>query len=482
MPDPSDIARSTIEKHDLLPEGAVVLVMLSGGADSVGLLRLLTSGEILGELRITALHVNHLLRAEESDADEAFVRELCTGLGVPLHVERVDVAARARESGENLEDAGRKVRYALAEAHLDAACDEAGVPRPLGRIAVAHTRDDRTETHLMRLAQGAGAGGLTAMKPARGRIVRPLIELGRDELRNYLGSLGQDWREDSSNTDTSRVRARIRHEILPVMRSINGRFDESLARMLEVLAEEDALLSEMAEAFARDFARTSGERVEFECSMMATLSLPMKRRTVRAAVLGAFPEASRLEFEHVEALVEGLAADGFARDLPEGLRAENRYGTMTVSRRGTGRLSVAPGLLSVPGTVDLGPAGTLRADPTAPEARDEGPDVAVIDAACLSGEPLTVDAPREGDRMRPLGMEGSKKVSDLLIDAKVPRGSREGTPVVRDGDQIVWIAGVRMSEPYKVTPATRSAVRLRWYRHPDVAVGDEERTETTDAS
>lgn len=477
-----DIASTTLDRYDMLPQGAVVVVMLSGGADSVSLLRVLAALAPGAALTLSALHVNHLLRAEASDEDESFVRELCASLCIPLRVERVDVAGLAELEGLNLEDAGRRVRYELAAEEIDARCAAAGEPADMGRIAVAHTRDDRTETFMMRLAQGAGATGLTTLKPRRGRIIRPLIDAGRTEVREYLELLGQSWREDESNTDTSRLRARVRHELLPLMRAINPQFDTSLARTIEVLAEEDLLLAEMAHAFAHDFATSSGERVEFDCAMMATLSLPMRRRTVRSAVLDAFPEASRLEFEHVEALVQGLATEGFARDLPFGLRAEQRYGTMSVSRTVEGNRSVASGLLLIPGIADLGPAGTMHVNRVEAVIGDEGPDIAVIDAAAVGGE-LSVGPYREGDRISPLGMMGSKKVSDLLIDAKVPKALRHEVPVVRDGDRIVWVAGVRMSESYKVTSATTDAIRLVWERGPNVAdrIRDQERTEATDA-
>lgn len=482
MPSIADTARATSLRHSMLPDGGVVLAMLSGGADSVALLRLLASGELGSGHHLFALHVNHLLRAEDSERDQAFVEALCDRLEVQLTVERVDVAAVAAEEGLNLEDAGRRARYALADPVLDACCARAGVSSADGRIAVAHTRSDRTETFMMRLAQGAGAAGLTSLRPVRGRVVRPLIDVSRDEVRAYLAKLGQEWREDASNLDTTRLRSGVRHDVLPLMRRINPRFDDSLARTLDVLLQEDELLAEMAAAFARDFAVVDGERVEFACSMMETLSLPMKRRTVRSAVLGAFPDASRLEFEHVEALVEGLSIDGFARDLPGGLRAENRYGTMSVSRTVEGDTAVAPGLLFVPGMVDLGAAGTITAETCGPAVEDEGPEVALVDAATLT-QPLLVSGSRPGERMRPLGMDGSKKVSDLLVDAKVPRASRQSVPVVRSGESVVWLAGVRMSEDHKVSASTRTAIRLEWKREPGAADTDrgKERNETTDA-
>lgn len=483
MPALPDIVRSTVTRFSMLPEGSVVVVMVSGGADSTCLLRLLAQEDIVLGLQLSVLHVHHGLRGDDADADAEFVARVGGELGVPVRVERVDVAGFAAEHGLNLEDAGRIVRYRLADEELDDRCSRAGVSPAQGRIAVAHTRDDRTETFLMRLAQGAGAGGLTTLKPVRDRIVRPLIEAPRAAVREYLSDLGQDWREDATNADTARLRARVRHELLTLMRDINPRFDDALARSVDLLAQEDALLDEMATAFARDFARVDGERVEFDVGMMLTLSLPMRRRTVRKAVFTVFPQASRLEFAHVEALVDGLGTEGFARDLPGGLRAEVRYGTMAVSRAVEGDRSVAPGLLMIPGTVDLGEAGTLSAEPVDPRFVDEGLQAITVDAATLE-PPLLVSAPREGDRLQPLGMTGTKKVSDLLVDEKVPKGDRPGIPIVRSGDGIVWVAGVRMGEQYKVTEATREAVRLTWDRCDDLtgAAGERERNETTDAS
>jgi tRNA(Ile)-lysidine synthase len=188
----------------------------------------------------------------------------------------------------------------------------------------------------------------------------------------------------------------------------------------------------------------------------------MARRTVRSALVEAFPEASRLEAEHVDALVAGLSTDAFARDLPGRLRAESEYAKLVVSRAGESLRVVAPSLLPIPGTADLGPAGLIYAEEVDPADIAGDADSVTVDAGDL--ERFVVDASRPGDRMRPLGMEGSRKLSDLLVDAKVPRRDRLSTPVVRDGDRIVWLAGVRMSEEYRVGDGTTRAVRLTWER------------------
>lgn len=465
MSEPTDVliqrVRESIASHEMFIEGVPLLVMVSGGSDSVALLRLLASADVATPVPLAVLHVDHCLRQHASQRDAEFVQRTCAALNIPCFVERVDIAGIARNEGLNLEDTGRRERYRLANEHLDQLCAQTGVSGQVGRIAVAHTRDDRTETFLMRVAQGAGATGLTSLRPVRGRVVRPLIDTTREQLRAYLSEVDQEWCEDATNADTNRLRAKIRHELVPLMREINPQFDGALERTLALLADEDDLLREMGEAFARDFAETVDGEVVFDRAMMSTLSRPMKRRTIRSALLGSFPETSRLEFEHVERLVEGLDIEGFAHDLPDGLRAHDEYGRMVVSRAGEGPAAMASCLLPVSGSCDLGSAGTLEITPAEPESLDSDAFAALIDADAI-GVGLSVGSAVEGERMRPLGMQGSKKVSDLFVDAKIPRRLRGTVPVVRDGDRVVWVAGVRMSEEYKITETTVRAVRLVW--------------------
>lgn len=468
-----DSAAATVARHDLLASDTPVLVMLSGGGDSVALLHVLASGG-LGERPLRALHVNHLLRGEESVADEEFCVELCGELGIECRVVRYDVAAFARDEALNLEDAGRIIRYRFADEELDAWCRELGMPSSRGRIATAHTLDDRVETFFMRVISGSGPGALASIAARRGRVIRPLIESGREELRAALEAAGHGWREDASNADTTRSRALVRAELLPVARRLNPNYRAAIARTMDLLGDDDALLARMASGFARDFADHAANEVRLHRRWMLTLDRAMARRTVRTAVLDTFPDASRLEAAHVEALVDGLADDAFRRDLPGGLSAFTEYATLVVSRTDTDTPRVAPCLLPLPGHAHLGAAGVIIASWTAAGDVDGERDSVVIDVGRVSGE-LTVDSVREGDRMRPLGMDGSKKLSDLLVDAKVPRRQRRAVPVVRDGGRIVWLAGVRMSDEYRVTPATDRALRLTWRRAEDVSESNEER-------
>lgn len=445
----------------MFPEDAPVVAMVSGGGDSVALVHLLASGE-LGPVRVRALHVNHLLRGPESDADQAFVEDLCARLGVECRVVRYDVAAYAAERRLNLEDAGRRLRYRFAEEELDNWCAELGERPSRGRIAVGHSRDDRVETFFLRAATGSGTGALDALAPVRGRIVRPLAGCDRSEIRGWLCGVGYEWREDSSNDDVSRTRALIRNELMPVVERLNPSVRSAVERTMRLVGDDDALLSGMADAFARDFGQSiPEERVTLNADFMGTLDRTMKRRTIRSAIIRAFPDAARIESEHIDAIVAGLGDPSFARDLPFGLRAVSEYGSMVISCTHSEDPRVAPTLLSLPGSADLGRAGVIVAENTTAADRAVDPFSAVIDVAHVRGE-LTVDACREGERMRPLGMEGTRKLSDMLIDAKVPKRLRAATPVVRDGDRVVWLAGVRMSDDYRVTERTVNAVRLTW--------------------
>lgn len=454
-----DTAAATAVAHAMFVPGAPVVIMVSGGADSVALLRAVAAGAF-GPLPAEVLHVDHRLRGEASDGDASFVAQLCEALGVRCTVASLDVAGFAAEHGLNLEDAGRQVRYREADALLDAACARARVPAQEGRVVTAHTLDDRAETLLMRLAQGAGAGGLGSLGHRRGRIVRPLLDCTRADVVAYLSALGQEWREDASNADTTRLRARVRADLVPVLRDINPRFDEAVARTLRVLGDEDVLLDEYAGKVAVMLSTAATGQISIDRAAFAAVPRALQRRVLRSLLRDVFPEASRLEFDHIEAVCDGATDRSYARDLPEGLRAFAEYGRLIISRSAE-HDGVPPSALTVPGMLQFEGVGRLTAEAGAAADPTSDPFTALVDADALTG-PLTVSSVSAGDRIRPFGMRGTRKVSDVLIDAKVPVRRRSAVPVVRDGERIVWVAGVKSSEDYRVGPRTQRTVRLIW--------------------
>lgn len=335
----------------LFDERSPLLLMLSGGGDSVALLHLLKAAQadVTSPHCLAAVHINHQLRGGGADADEAFCVELCTALGVSLTVRRLDVADYAQTHKLNLEDAGRVLRYREAESLLDQLCDQQNVSREQGRIVTAHTRDDRVENFFMRAIFGSGLGGLAGMAAQRGRIVRPLLDIDRSELRDWLKAGGHAWREDPSNDDESRTRVFIRANIVPEAEKLRPNFRENLARTMDLVAADDSLLADMAQGFARSFsvARNPNESISLDARMMLTLDPIMARRVLRVAITQTFDDASRLDAAHTLAVLEGLDLlrklidDGqklpprkvlFARDIPPALRVKINCDTIEVAR------------------------------------------------------------------------------------------------------------------------------------------------------
>ncbi|MCL2882168.1 MAG: tRNA lysidine(34) synthetase TilS [Coriobacteriia bacterium] len=326
---------------NLFDAATPLVVMVSGGGDSVALLRLLAEGAF-GERtpaldHVRVLHVNHGLRAQQAASDEAFTAELCEQLGYRCELRHLDVATQAVEEKRNVEDLGRDLRYEAADELCDELCAELGVSASEGRIATAHTLDDRVETFFERALFGAGTGALASIRPVRGRIVRPLLRCQRSDLRDYLDACAQDWCEDATNADTTRTRAFIRAKIVPTAEELAPAFRPNLERTMDLLAEDDNLLDELATGFVRDFSDVQdgddGQCLMLDVDMLATLDPVMTRRVLRRALLDAFPEeASRLPQVRYLELADALTTPGYQADLGKGLRAQRSDHTLIIKK------------------------------------------------------------------------------------------------------------------------------------------------------
>ena len=262
-----------IRTYDMLPSGGTVLCAVSGGADSMCLLVwLLELGAKYG-CTVAAAHYNHGLRGAQADADEAFVRSWCAGRGVPFYAGRGDVAAAAKEHGWSIEEAGRNLRYAF----LSETAEQIGALR----VATAHNRGDNAETVLLNLIRGTGLTGLSGIAPVRGIFVRPLLDTPRQEIEAYLAEHGIPHVEDRTNTDPAHTRNRIRHEVLPLLRQLNPRVEETLAQTAGVLRQEDAYLRAAAERVCRQVERR-GESAALERKALLELPAALQGRVVRS--------------------------------------------------------------------------------------------------------------------------------------------------------------------------------------------------------
>ena len=495
---------------------APVILMVSGGADSMALLHMavtepLDLGDGVGLARIAkerlhVLHVNHLLRGEDADADQHFVQETCDSLGVPCTALRVDVAKLAQERDGNVEDVGRRVRYDAARELAQKLCTEQGVSRQKAKILTAHTADDRAETFMMNVMRGSGMSGLASIPRHRGLIYRPLLNYTHDQLKDWLKARDLDWHEDATNTDTHYLRAYMRHNVLPLLKARNPMLVQTVCKIADLMTDEDDYLEGKAARKLRQITlRKSESSLVLDALKLSSTDVVIARRVVRIVARQLIPEAW-LEFRHVDAVLEAVAAGVGVANLPQNLEARVRLGTVTFSFTGAARSTsgaargagaeagnepagTAPAAatfgehLAVPGTLELADGRVLSARilpvehgfdvvsyATAHSQEWLGESVLLDARACgvdpVHGGSLWVSGPEAGDTMQPLGMHGqSKKISDLLSEAGVPVESRSMMPIVRTNirGHVVWVAGIRPDERVKCTQDSKQLLELNIY-------------------
>jgi tRNA(Ile)-lysidine synthase len=430
----------------MLAGGESVLVAVSGGADSVALLHVLTALAPELSLRLHVLHVDHGLRPD-SPRDAEFVRQLAARLGVAVDVARVTVAP-----GGSLEAAARAARYAALEAHATRLGAD--------RIAVGHTADDQAETVLMRMLAGAGVRGLAGIPHVRGRIIRPLLDTRRPQLVAKLLARELPWIEDPSNRDPKFLRNRIRHELLPLLgASYNADVVPALTRVGRLCRDTVEAIERVAARELDRLAVSADGAVILEHAALGELPRQVAAEIMRQAAARLGGRAPLRAWVH-RGLARVLAAPPPRRPF--------RLGGVTVEVScGRIRLAVLPtrswpaGELTVPGRIELPELGRVlearevsAADYVVPRARDH----VAFDAAMVPTR-LTVRARRRGDRFAPYGA-GERRLKAFLIGAKIPRWERGRLPLVEAGGTILWIAGVRRGRTAPVTPATHSVVEL----------------------
>lgn len=427
---------------DLIDTGRPVLVAVSGGADSVALLHLLAEGGY----GLVAAHCNFHLRGAESDRDEAFVRDLCGRMGVELLVAHFDTRRVAAERRVSIEMAARDLRYEWFGTILD----ERGIPC----VAVAHHADDDAETMLLNMTRGTGPRGLTGMKPRQGRVVRPLLDMSREDIEHYCKAKGLSYVTDSSNASDDFARNKIRHHVVPALKAINPSLLATMRTNASHVAGVMAVFEQEARRFEAASVRRDGAATRID-----------------ADALRASPCAEPYLFEILSP--KGFSADAIARMA------------RCVEMSHSGKVFHAKGLRAVVDRkeVIVTPSATCQATETLVDADtaevwepahlrlrvfDAPPGfVPSRDAARMHLDaskiafPLTLRHWRPGDTFRPLGMRGSKKLSDFFVDSKMSLPQKEAATVLAEsGGGIVCIVGMRIDDRYKLTGATRRVLEV----------------------
>jgi len=458
MPLVQRIAR-TIERYRMFEPGQKVGVAVSGGADSVCLLHALCELAPRWGLQPGVLHLDHQLRGEESRQDAEFVRDLAASLGLPFLLREADVAA----APGNLEQAARRARLAFFR--------EAIASGAAARVAVGHTRSDQAETVLYRFLRGSGTAGLAGIRPVTSDgIVRPLIEIDRGEVTQFLRSRGIAWREDSSNADPAFARNRIRHQLLPKLASEwNPAIAETLADTADWALAEEAYWNQVIDQLAAQHITPSGEAVLLRADALTSLPAAAGRRLVRRAMELVKRDLLGIDFRHVSGVLDlaGLPARSGRVQVPgldirrsfEWLRIAPRAALAPVS--GYRRAVTVPGTLAVPGS---GIAISLELIEKAETS--EVPDcvyngeMGCLDWPRLSG-PLELRNWQPGDRYQPSCSTGEAKIKTLFQQARIPVWERAHWPVLTDGDSIVWARHFGPAAEYVAGPGSGPVLQIR---------------------
>ncbi len=445
-------ATKSILKQNLAAPGGRIVAAVSGGPDSVALLYILH--EIAGELPLTlsAAFFDHGIRPAAA-RERRLVEKHCRSLQIPLVAGAGDVPAEARGRGTGLEEAARIARYRFLE--------ETAKRWRADAVALGHTRDDQVETVLHRIIRGTGWRGITGIPPRRGIFIRPLLGCSRDELRTYLRGRGLRYAIDSSNRDNKLLRNRIRNRLLPYLRRhFNPSIDESLIRMAENLDEG-------WEALERTVARhipskSSGSEVRLPLESIQRLGdfeIYLLIDTILRDRFGIIQDMEKSHYDSAKKLLR-YGRSGSKVIFPHGIECLRDQRELRLTRGSEPHRPTEEIVVPGSGTYPLPPWKlSVRIEPVAP------PIAAVTSSAreayCAGVRfPLRIRARRDGDRIRPFGMRGSKKLSDLFIDRKIPLNERDTIPVFEDAGGIFWVPGISTDERTRIGAGTRTALHI----------------------
>ncbi|MGI6049995.1 MAG: tRNA lysidine(34) synthetase TilS [Acetivibrionales bacterium] len=464
--------RKDIEDNNLLNPGSKVVIGVSGGADSVCLLKVLIELRQEYDLKLFVVHVNHGLRGIEADKDQAYVMEICRDWGINAKACFVNIKNLSKKLGVSEEEAGREARYRVFSKVLDNLSYD--------YIAVAHNRDDRAETVMLNIIRGAGLDGLCGMPIKQGRIIRPLFNVSRSEIEEYLKLNNIPYCIDSTNNENEYTRNRIRNMLFP---KIKEWFDadpaNQLIRLSELVIPERNYLDKETKKYynialiKEALSGSDNDEIIFSAQSLASLSIAISKRIIRLAWERINGDRKNLEAVHVDQILSLClnSRTGKNVSLPNGIDAIISYERLIFSRRVKKKVKSFSYSIDKEGiteVIEIGGALKSRVIDQkeyrklcADKKNSERDLTQFFDLDLINGE-ILIRSRLDGDRIRPYNSAGEKKLKDFFIDQKVPRDQRTVIPLIAQGQRIAWIIGMRTSEDFRAREDSKRIWMLSW--------------------
>lgn len=450
---------SFICEHNMIESSDRIVVGLSGGADSVCLLLALSELSYrigIGKRNIFAVHVNHMIRGEEADGDEEFSRQLCEKAGIVFESYNKDIKAYAAEVGCTVEEAGRKIRYECFE--------QAAEKYNCNKIAVAHNKNDLAETVIFNMIRGSGLKGMSGIKPVRDNIVRPLLDVTRDQIEEYLSACNQPYRNDSTNDTLDYDRNKIRHMILPAMMEVNNGAVRHICHMAEEANNSYSFIHSKAlekyDGYVEDddFGRT----VTLDVNKIYKYSPVLQEHVIHEAIGDVAGMKKDITRRHVMSVVGLLYQDtGRVVELPYRIRARRSYNNLIITNKQDTAVDYCIDI-DCDGVYKIPEWGSIEVSFIDNDTQLEVPKKTYTKMADYGKIKfnLCIRTPEDGDYIIIDSIGNTKKLSRVFIDNKVDREKRANWPVLACGSEIIWVLGLRYSEAYKIDENTTKIIYL----------------------
>lgn len=451
------IFKTNIISKNLIESGDTILGAISGGPDSMAMLNCLVLLKKDLKFKLLIAHVNHGVRGEYAKRDQEFVKMVAKDYNIPYFTKNVDMVGYGKELGISSEEAGRILRYGFFREILS---DYGG-----GKIAVAHNKNDQAETILHRIIRGTGLDGLKSMEFIKGDIIRPLLNISRKEIEDYIEQKRIKFVVDHTNLETDYTRNKIRLELLPYIKeNFNPNIIDSLYRLTRIATGEIQIIEEITtEKYNLIVKSATGNSIIFNGAIFKLESEAIRKRLIRKAIENISGNLHGIEEIHINDIIKLFqdAKTGKNIDISKGLRARVSYSDFIIELRNNTNPKLETKKIEIGENVLEEFAIIISLELISADEIDfNNADIKYIDYDKVSGE-LWIRRRKSGDKFSPLGLGGSKKLKDYMIDKKIPQDKRNSIPILCDNSGIIWVIGYGLSDKYKITKETKQTLRIK---------------------